>query len=162
MRPRWLNQIGARLYLDGGKAERETEERARRRRQTAGRWMHGLFYIKQIGWQRTPRAHRAGNISDISLIKISNSLEAVLANCHQRTRVTILNKEDDFKQTKLNLGSYSGEVVSAGLFSMSCMSSMCNVSVEILLSSLATSGRNFHVMWKTTRWPRQMPWVIVT
>lgn len=43
MRPRWLNQIGARLYLDCSKREREREKH-----QTAGWWLHGLFYISKL------------------------------------------------------------------------------------------------------------------
>lgn len=49
MRPRWLNQIGARLYLDCGKTEREKEKH-----QTAGWWLHGLFYISSLAHSGFP------------------------------------------------------------------------------------------------------------
>lgn len=52
MRPRWLNQIGARLYLDCGRRKRERERGA------SNSWVMTAWPIlhQQIGWQRIPRA----------------------------------------------------------------------------------------------------------
>lgn len=60
-------------------------KRERRRHQTAGWWLHGLY--QQIGWQWILRALWANNISNISLLKkISNSFEAslpIIMNTHR-------------------------------------------------------------------------------